>query len=126
MIASVGLIGDPVSHSLSPAMHNAAFVWYDLPDRYTLWHTPAAALPERINMLRAEGMRGANVTLPHKLAVVPLVDQVDSVVEAVGALNTIVREADGRLRGLNTDVPGFLRALQAAAFAPQGRRAVVL
>lgn len=126
MIASVGLIGDPVAHSLSPAMQNAAFAYHGLTDHYQLWLTPAAELGQRVAALRATGMRGANVTLPHKIAVVPLLDSYDAVVEAVGAANTIVRQADGRLHGLNTDVPGFLGALATIGFQPAGRAAVLL
>lgn len=126
MIASVGLIGDPVAHSLSPAMQDAAFAYYDLVDRYQLWHTPAGTLPERIATLRGEGMRGANVTLPYKTAVVSLLDSYDDFAAAVGALNTVIRQADGRLHGQNTDGPGFLRALAATDFLPQGQSAVML
>lgn len=126
MIASVGLIGDPVAHSLSPALQNAAFSYHGLPDSYVLWHTPEAELSQRVAMLRAEGMRGANVTIPHKTAVVPLLDALDPVAEAVGAANTIVRLPDGRLHGSNTDVQGFQRALSAAGFDPTGRSVVVL
>jgi shikimate dehydrogenase len=126
MIGSVGLIGDPVAHSLSPALQNAAFRYHGLPDAYVLWHTPEAELAQRVAMLRAEGMRGANVTIPHKTAVVPLLDTLDPVAEAVGAANTIVRLPDGRLHGSNTDVQGFQRALSAAGFDPTGRSVVVL
>lgn len=123
---TVGLIGDPVAHSVSPAMHNAAFAHYELPERYALWPTPAAALAHRLTALRAAGMRGANVTLPHKTAVIGLLDELDPVAAAVGAVNTIVRLPDGRLRGLNTDVAGFLRALAQAGIDPAGRAVVVL
>ncbi|MBV9788569.1 MAG: shikimate dehydrogenase [Chloroflexi bacterium] len=126
MIDSVGLIGDPVDHSLSPAMQNAAFRHHGLPDSYVLWHTPEAELGQRVAILRAEGMRGANVTIPHKTAVVPLLDALDPVAEAVGAANTIVRLPDGRLHGSNTDVQGFQRALSAVGFDPTGKRVVVL
>ncbi len=126
MITSVGLIGDPVEHSISPVFQNAAFRHYGLPDQYTLWHTSAADLPARVASLRADGMRGANVTLPHKTAVVPLLDELDEVAEAVGAANTIVRMVDGKLRGLNTDVPGFMNALQAMGFDPNGATCVLL
>jgi shikimate dehydrogenase len=126
MIASVGLIGDPVGHSLSPALQNAAFAHHGLPDSYVLWHTLAAELEERVALLRAPGMRGANVTLPHKAAVVPLLDVLDPVAEAVGAANTITRLPDGRLHGSNTDVQGFLRALATVGFDPASRRVLVL
>jgi shikimate dehydrogenase len=126
MIVSVGLIGDPVGHSLSPAMQNAAFQQHGLSDTYVLWHTSATELEQRVAALRAEGMRGANVTLPHKTAVVPLLDTLDPVAAAVGAANTIARQPDGRLHGANTDVQGFLRALAVVDFAPAGRSVVVL
>ncbi len=126
MITSVGLIGDPVAHSVSPAFQNAAFQHYGLPDRYALWHTPGAALAARVAGLRAQEMRGANVTVPHKTAVVPLLDELDEVAEAVGAVNTIVRAADGRLRGLNTDVLGFLNALGETGIFLDGSACVLL
>ncbi|HEX6290797.1 MAG TPA: shikimate dehydrogenase [Herpetosiphonaceae bacterium] len=126
MIASAGLIGDPVGHSVSPALHNAAFSYHGLPDRYVLWHTPAAELAQRVEALRQPGMRGANVTLPHKTAVLPLLDVIDPVAEAVGAVNTLVHGPDDRIYGSNTDVPGFLRALRVVDFQPAGRAVVVL
>lgn len=126
MIASVGLIGDPVGHSLSPAFQSAAFAHYGLPDSYVLWPTPLANLPNRMALLRATGMRGANVTIPHKTAVLPLLDTIDPIAEAVGAVNTIVRSLDGQLHGLNTDVEGFLRSLQAVGSDPAGQSVVLL
>ncbi len=123
---SVGLIGDPVAHSVSPSIHDAAFAARGLPQRYGLWPTPAAELAQRVSALRAPGMLGANVTIPHKSAVLPLLDEVDPLAEAVGAANTIVRLPDGRLRGLNTDVDGFGRALVVAGYEPNGRIAVML
>lgn len=125
MMARVGLIGDPVAHSVSPAMHNAAFAYHGLHEIYALWLTPAAELGARVGALRAEGMIGANVTIPHKTAVVPLLDVIDPVVDGVGAANTIVRGVDGRLRGLNTDVGGFLRALATTGFDPRDRAVVM-
>lgn len=126
MLTTVGLIGDPVAHSISPAMHNAAFAAYGIPEEYVLWPTPAANLPERVTLLRSDKMRGANVTLPHKSAVMPLIDTVDHVAQAIGAVNTIVRTSGGGLHGLNTDAPGFIRALQSAEYQVQGGRAVLL
>lgn len=126
MLNVVGLIGDPVAHSVSPALHDAAFAARGLPQRYALWPTPAAELAVRVASLRAPGMLGANVTIPHKSAVLPLLDEVDALAEAVGAVNTIVRLPDGRLRGLNTDVGGFGRALDVAGYNSAGRVAVLL
>ncbi len=126
MITTVGLIGDPVAHSVSPAMHNAAFAAHGMDEQYVLWHTPAATLPERIAQLRAPGIRGANVTVPHKTAVMSLLDTVDINAQAIGAVNTIVRDAGGRLHGLNTDASGFARALEHGGYGARGGAAVVL
>ena len=76
-----GVIGDPVSHSKSPAMHNAAFAHFGIHAVYERWHTPLAELPARIESLRAPHMYGANVTLPHKLAILPLLDEIDPLAE---------------------------------------------
>jgi shikimate dehydrogenase len=122
-----GVIGDPVSHSRSPALHNAAFAKLGIAARYELWPTPAAELPARIASLRARHILGANVTLPHKIAVLPLLDQIDPTAEAIGAVNTIVRAADGSLIGANTDAPAFLSALREdARYEPTGQSAVIL
>lgn len=126
MIATVGLIGEPVAHSLSPAMHNAAFAHHGLHENYVLWPTPVAELPQRIAHIRAAGIRGANITIPHKSAVLPLLDEVDALATAIGAVNTVVRGADGALRGTNTDAPGFVRALATAGFDPRGKTVLML
>ena len=126
MIVSVGLIGDPVQHSISPAFQTAAFRYYGLPDTYSLWPTPAEELAARVAGLRTEGMRGANVTLPHKTAVVPLLDELDTVALMVGAVNTIVHRPDGSLYGLNTDVLGFIQALRTAGGEPNNARCVLV
>lgn len=123
-----GLIGTTIARSLSPAMHNAAFADHGLPDRYTLWSVSEAELPARVAALREPGMRGANVTIPHKLAVLSLLDELGTNpdVAALGAANTIVRRDDGSLLGLNTDAEGFLRALLAAEYDPSGQQVVLL
>src|SRR5215210_7090089 len=99
---TAGLIGNLIARSLSPAMQNAAFEYYGLPDRYTLWPTGETELAARITALRAPGMRGANVTIPYKAAVLPLLDELglNPDVAALGAANTVVRRADGTLLGL--------------------------
>jgi shikimate dehydrogenase len=122
-----GVIGDPVSHSRSPALHNAAFSHLGIAARYELWPTAAAHLSERIASLRAPHILGANVTLPHKLAVLALLDQLDADAEAIGAVNTIVREADGSLTGVNTDAPAFLESLREdAGYDPAGQSVAIL
>lgn len=127
MTGIVGLIGDPVEHSISPLLHNAAFAHLGVDARYTLWPTKAADLAGRVASLREERMLGANVTLPHKIAVVPLLDWHDPLVEVVGAVNTISRRTDGSLAGFNTDVPAFLAALREdAGYEPAGQSIVIL
>lgn len=123
----LGLIGDPVAHSISPAMQNAALAALRIDARYAAWPTPAATLGERVATLRAAGMLGANVTLPHKLAVLPLLDALDPLAAAIGAVNTIVHEGDGRLRGYNTDAPAVLDTLRGeAGFEVRGRQVLLL
>jgi shikimate dehydrogenase len=122
-----GVIGDPVAHSRSPAIHNAAFAHLGIGARYELWPTSAADLPERITSLRAPGILGANVTLPHKVAVLELLDRLDADAAAIGAVNTIVREPDGALTGANTDAPAFLASLREdAAYEPAGQATLIL
>jgi len=111
----VGLLGYPLEHSLSPRMHNTAFQAQELDIAYVPLAVPPEAVAEAMTGLRALGFLGANVTIPHKQAVVPYLDALSPQAAAVGAVNTIVREkaADGtvRLRGDNTDVAGFLAPL---------------
>jgi shikimate dehydrogenase len=106
----VGIIGDPVVHSFSPRFQQAAFDALHIAARYELWHTPADQLVERVRSLYAEDCLGANVTIPYKLAVLPLLDKIDPLAARVGAVNTIVHR-DDYLYGYNTDVPGLLYAL---------------
>lgn len=123
-----GLIGYPVQHSLSPRMHNAAFESLGIEAHYDLWETPLSELEARVHVLRGPQMLGANVTIPHKEAVLPWLDALDAQAERIGAVNTIVNRA-GRLVGYNTDAPGFLRALQEKTgpmYSLQGKHAVIL
>ncbi len=122
----VGIFGWPVAHSLSPAMHSAAFRDLGLD-----WHYEAlAAKPENLaqefRRRREEGFCGFNVTIPHKEAIIPLLDEVDDEARAIGAVNTVVIR-DGRARGFNTDVDGFLIATRdEAGVELQGARVVIL
>jgi shikimate dehydrogenase len=127
-VYSTGLLGGAITRSLSPAMHDAAFAYHELSERYTLWPVSEAELPAYVESLRAPGMRGANVTIPHKAAALALVDKLgtDPDVAALQALNTIIRHEDGSLLGINTDVDGFLRALRAGGFEPAGAGVVLL
>ena len=121
----VGLIGWPVEHSLSPAMHNAAFHELDLDWAYVPLPVAPKLLRQAVRSLAALGLVGANVTVPHKQAAMAHVDSVTAEARALGALNTIVVQG-GRSVGHNTDSSGFLSALQEGGFAPKGKRALVL
>ena len=121
----LGLIGDPVAHSLSPAIQGAALAALGLEATYELWPTPATELPARVAALRAPDVLGANVTVPHKLAVMDLLDAVSPLARRAGAVNTIVHQ-DGRLAGDNTDVHGFATSLLAACPNAGVRPALVL
>ncbi|CAM3910152.1 shikimate dehydrogenase [Deinococcus frigens] len=118
------LFADPAAHSLSPQMHRAAFAHAGIDGDYTARRVLAAELPEAVAGLRQPGNLGANLSLPHKQAVLALLDELTPAARAIGAVNTIVHK-DGRLRGDNTDAPGFLAAL-ADADAPTGGLSVVL
>lgn len=126
LTAEIILIGDPVAHSRSPAMHNAALAALGIAARYRAVQTTAADLPARIAELRQPQFLGANVTLPHKQAVMPLLDELDPLAARIGAVNTIVRQPDGRLLGTNTDAPGLLADLAAAEWSPAGQEVVIL
>ena len=121
----VGLFGWPVGHSRSPAMHNAAFAQLGLNGQYMLLPVHPNHVSEAVRGLRGLGFRGANVTVPHKLAVMEALDEVMPEAQAIGAVNTIINH-DGRLIGHNTDGVGFLRALREGDFEPQGCRALLI
>ncbi|MBV8696039.1 MAG: shikimate dehydrogenase [Chloroflexi bacterium] len=121
----VGLIGDPVAHSYSPRFQQAAFDALGIEAHYELWHTPALQLPMRIQSLRNIDCFGANVTIPHKQAVLPLLDHIDPLAARIGAVNTIVHRA-GLLWGYNTDAPGLLLALQEHGVGEQHNKATSL
>lgn len=110
MTKRVVLIGHPVAHSLSGAMQQAAFDSLGIDAAYELWDRPPIELAESIGELRGDDFLGANVTIPHKERVVPLMDRITENAHATGAVNTITREGK-RLVGHNTDVPGFKIAL---------------
>lgn len=110
MTKRVVLIGHPVAHSLSGAMHQAAFDDRGIDARYELWDRAPIALAETITELRGDDFLGANVTIPHKERVVPMMDKLTEEAQAIGAVNTITREGK-RLVGHNTDAPGFKVAL---------------
>lgn len=119
-----GVIGNPVGHSLSPAIHNAAFRELGLNFVYLAWQVKA--IGDAIKGLRALGnFCGASVTIPHKVAAIPFLDHVETTAQRIGAINTIVAK-QGELTGYNTDATGALRALREGGAELKGRRIIVL
>ncbi|HEX5647744.1 MAG TPA: shikimate dehydrogenase [Nitrospira sp.] len=119
-----GVIGNPVEHSLSPAIHNAAFQALGVNCVYLAWKVEM--IGEAIQGLRALGnFCGASVTIPHKVAAVPFLDDLEPTARHIGAINTVVA-VGGRLIGYNTDATGSLRALREGGVTLKGRRVVLL
>lgn len=125
MLKYLGVIGYPLTRSLSPVFQQAALDHLRLDVEYQTWPTPEDALATRITTMRSPTVLGGNVTIPHKEAVLPLLDEVDPLAARIGAVNTIVNR-DGRLYGYNTDAVGFLRALREDGGLEPGRRRVVI
>jgi shikimate dehydrogenase len=121
----VALLGFPVAHSVSPAMQNAAFAALRMPWGYSAIEVPSGALSGWIDRLRDVDWAGANVTVPHKVTVGRLVDELSETARAVGAVNTIVN-VDGKLVGHNTDVDGFTADLAAHGVEVAKRSALIL
>ena len=120
-----GIIGDPVEHTLSPAMHNAAFEKMGLNYFYVPFRVKKEDLGKAIEGMKALNIRGLNVTIPHKVAVIPFLDKLDPLAEKIGAVNTIVND-DGILTGYNTDATGFLQALLESGIEPKDKNVVIL
>jgi shikimate dehydrogenase len=107
------VIGDPVDHSLSPQMHNAGLEFLHLPCRYGRLRASRENLGEAFRVLRGQDFIGWNLTLPHKLAALDLLDGLDPLAERLGAVNTVVNQS-GRLFGFNTDGKGLVTAMAEA------------
>lgn len=123
----VGVIGYPVSHTLSPAMHNAAIAELGLDWVYAPFPVAPDRLPEAVRGLQAVGARGFNATIPHKESLLPLLDEVSGEAAFIGAVNTVLFHEDGRSIGYNTDAEGFLRAMDESGIAPpEGEKAAVM
>ncbi len=128
-VARFALLGDPIAHSLSPAMHRAAYAALGLPHTYEAVRVGAAGVPAELAQLRSGGYAGLNITAPHKQRALELADVVHPVAARAGAANTLVRAADGRVHAHNTDAPALadeLRALAPERGAVWGGTAVVL
>lgn len=113
-MALYGVIGDPIAHSMSPLMHNRAFDDNGIDAEYVKFHVKKEQLHDAMLGMKALGIQGVNVTVPHKEHVMPLLDGIDPLAEAIGAVNTIVNE-NGKLIGYNTDGLGFVEGLKKIA-----------
>lgn len=121
----VGLIGWPVSHSFSPLLHNTAFEACGINFAYIPLPVAPGWLAQAVEGLKALRFAGANVTIPHKVDIIPFLDEIDHAAEKIGAVNTIVVR-EGRLYGYNTDVPGFMRSLAQNQVAVEGKKIMLL
>jgi shikimate dehydrogenase len=120
-----GIFGDPVEHTISPAMHNAAFRELGLDFIYVPFRVRKEDLGDAIRSLKALNIRGVNVTIPHKVGAMSYLDDVDELAGYTGAINTIVN-SDGYLKGYNTDASGFIKALAAEKVNPEGKNIVII
>jgi len=120
-----GVIGDPIEHTMSPAIHNAAFTKMGLDYLYVPFQVKPEGLRQAIDGMRALNIRGLNVTIPHKVTIIPFLDELDPLAEKIGAVNTIAND-NGMLTGYNTDAAGFLQALLERGIEPKGRNVVIL
>lgn len=122
---NLGVIGWPIAHSLSPVMQNAALEQAGLDYNYTALPVAPEKLAAAVEGLKALNYRGWNVTIPHKSAIMPLLDEVDEAARIIGAVNTVVND-EGRLTGYNTDCLGFMGALKSRKIDMSAKTAVLL
>ncbi|MBA7621085.1 Shikimate dehydrogenase (NADP(+)) [subsurface metagenome] len=126
MTRYVALIGYPLGHSVSPPMQQAAFDYYQLDLRYQAWEAEPAQFGAIMERVRQPSTLGANITIPYKETVLPMLDELDELARQIGAVNTIVNR-EGKLSGYNTDAEGFVQALRHLGdFEPAGKRVVLL
>lgn len=122
----IGIFGYPVSHTLSPLMQNAALEALGLNCIYVPFEVETNDLGAAVKGVRALGLTGVNVTVPHKEAVIPFLDEIDEDSKIIGAVNTILNK-NGKLIGYNTDSPGYIRSLrEEAGFDPKGKSVIVI
>ncbi|MCL2707263.1 MAG: shikimate dehydrogenase [Dehalococcoidia bacterium] len=120
-----GIIGNPVRHTVSPAMHNAAIAHLKINYAYMAFEVSGASIETALSGVRALGITGLNVTIPHKVSVLPLLDELDPLAQNIGAVNTIVNQ-NGKLKGYNTDASGFAEALRIIGFNAKDKLVVLL
>jgi shikimate dehydrogenase len=124
--ARLAVIGHPVAHSASPQMHQAALDAAGIDARYIRLDVEPGQVADALRRMQQLGFIGCNVTVPHKLEVMAACDEIDPAASALGAVNTIRFEPDGRIRGCNTDAPGFRCAVEEAFGQPLARQRVLI
>jgi len=120
------VIGDPIEHSKSPAMHNVWFEETSIDATYIPIHVSSEQLESAVAGLKTLGASGWNVTIPHKTAIIPYLDELDELALKMGAVNTVVRTTEGKLKGYNTDGIGFVRSLEEAVGSSHKDKPVLL
>lgn len=105
-----GVMGDPIAHSMSPDIHNDAFEKENIEAVYHHFHVTKEGLNDAVKGMKALGIEGFNITIPHKTSIIPFLDEVDELALAIGAVNTVVNK-NGRFIGYNTDGKGFFKSL---------------
>ena len=126
MAKQLGVIGYPLSHTLSPIFQQAALDYHAIPATYSAWPTPPERLDDAVESFRGTEYLGFNITIPHKQRLLKLVDEVDDMARDIGAVNTVVNR-EGMLTGYNTDAYGFVKSLkEKAGFEPKGKAVLLL
>jgi shikimate dehydrogenase len=125
MVKTFAVIGDPIDHSLSPNIHNAAFKALNMDCTYIAYRIPRGELEEGIASLRKINISGFNVTIPHKIEVLKYLDELSEECRTIGAANTVSNE-NGRLVGYNTDMDGFLAPIKQRGIAIKGQSVLLL
>jgi shikimate dehydrogenase len=120
----VGIFGDPIDHTLSPLMHNAAFQRLQMDYCYVPFHVRPAELADAVKAVRSLNLAGVNITVPHKENVIPLLDRIDEEASFIGAVNTVTN-VEGVLTGYNTDGRGFMSSLEEAGISLDGKNVIV-
>ncbi len=120
------VIGDPIEHSKSPNMHNAWFNEMEIDATYIPIHVKNEQLEISVASLKTLGASGWNVTIPHKQTIIPFLDELDELAEKMGAVNTVVRLQDGKLKGYNTDGSGFVHSLEEAVGNEHKKRPILI
>lgn len=121
----IGIFGDPVEHSLSPVIHNAAFEYLGLDYCYVAFHVKKDSLKDAVQAIRALNLVGVNITVPHKESVIEYLDELSEEAEQIGAVNTILNK-ESFLKGFNTDAKGFVSSLQEAGVSLENKNVLIL